>query len=127
MSLSAKNSAESNPIVAIRSAGYSFDSIIGFQDENGQNTALVDEQYLQTLVCIANQRFKINTERIERLRAALARATDPALSGATKPDWEDADVRKRRKREEGLARQRALQAQSSRGENTTIDDDDCKS
>ncbi|KAF2130838.1 hypothetical protein P153DRAFT_430144 [Dothidotthia symphoricarpi CBS 119687] len=119
VSLDTKKSTEVNPMVAVRSAGYSFDSIIGYQDEEGQNIALVNELYLQTLVRIANDRFKINTERIARLRAALMDShcsSNAVSSGTSKPDWEDADVRKRRKREEGLARQRALQAQDSLGD-----------
>jgi tRNA wybutosine-synthesizing protein 3 len=97
---------ESNPIVAVRSAGYSFDSIIGYQDENGDNIALVDEKYLRTLVCIANERFSINFDRITRFRNALLETQKHGTSYP--PDWEDADARKQRKREEGLARQQTL-------------------
>jgi tRNA wybutosine-synthesizing protein 3 len=114
VSLGAAKTGESNPMVAVRSAGYSFDSIIGYQDSDGSNVALVDERYLQTLVTIANERFKINVDRITRFRKALLETyeTKPSdATGGSKPDWEDADARKRRKREEGLARQQALQSQ----------------
>jgi tRNA wybutosine-synthesizing protein 3 len=115
VSLASNKNDESNPMVAVRSAGYSFDSIIGYQDEEGHNIALVDENYLQILVQIANDRFRINFERIARFRAALLSAYQPApsISNSSEPIWEDADARKRRKREEGLARQLALQAQQS--------------
>jgi tRNA wybutosine-synthesizing protein 3 len=98
-------------MVAVRSAGYSFDSIIGYQDEHGRNFPLVDEKYLQVLVAIANDRFRINGERITRFRTALIDVFKP--SGLTtgevpKPEWEDANTRRQRKREEGLARQQAL-------------------
>jgi tRNA wybutosine-synthesizing protein 3 len=102
-------------MVAVRSAGYSFDSIIGYQDDDGSNVALVDQQYLRTLIKIANERFKINFDRISRFRQALLQTYEPKLLNGTKADWEDADVRKRRKREEGLARQQALQNQNSGG------------
>lgn len=114
---SAAKTGEANPMVAVRSAGYAFDTIIGYQDDEGRNLSLVDESHLRTLVCIANERFKINFERIARFRAALMESYLPSASTASKlsnPDWEDADARKRRKREEGLARQQALQAASAR-------------
>ncbi|KAL6711382.1 hypothetical protein ACN47E_005913 [Coniothyrium glycines] len=107
---------ESNPVVAVRSAGYSFDSIIGFQDQEGHNVPLVDETYLQTLVKIANDRFRINVDRIARFRSALLEAycTQGSTDGALRPHWEDAEVRRQRKREEGLARQRALRVTEAR-------------
>ncbi|KAG9185851.1 tRNA wybutosine-synthesizing protein 3 [Alternaria panax] len=113
VSLGSANTGESNPMVAVRSAGYSFDSIIGYQDGNGCNVALVSLQYLRTLVNIANERFKINLDRISRFRQALLQAHQPKLPSGSKSCWEDADVRKRRKREEGLARQQALQSRNS--------------
>ncbi|EUC38915.1 hypothetical protein COCCADRAFT_353 [Bipolaris zeicola 26-R-13] len=116
---------ESNPIVAVRSAGYSFDSIIGYQNANGDNIALVNEKYLQTLVSIANERFKINLDRITRFRNALLDAQQQSTSHP--PDWEDADARKKRKREEGLARQQALKnkyEKDNQNESTEKDLDD---
>lgn len=115
VSLGSSKSGEANPVVAIRSTGYSFDSIIGYQDDEGRNISLVDEGHLITLVCIANERFKINLERIARFRTQLLDSYQPALiSGPTDSNWEDADVRKQRKRAEGLARQQALQAAKSK-------------
>ena len=119
VSLGSAKTAESNPIVAVRSAGYSFDSIIGYQYGDGRNVALVDERYLRTLVNIANERFNINFDRISRFRKALLETYEPTATSGSKPDWEDADARKRRKREEGLARQQALQTQVSRGDNNS--------
>jgi tRNA wybutosine-synthesizing protein 3 len=125
MSLGSAKTGEANPMVAVRSAGYSFDTIIGYQDEQGRNLTLIDESHLRTLVCIANERFKINFERIARFRAALLESYQPSTSTAKplNPDWEDAEARKRRKREEGLARQQALQAASAResADDTPVD------
>lgn len=123
VSVGSSKTGEANPVVAVRSTGYSFDSIIGYQNEEGHNISLIDEDHLRTLVCIANERFKINVERIARFRAQLLESYQPtpaSTSGVSKPDWENADVRKQRKREEGLARQRALQAAAS--DNTTSTD-----
>lgn len=116
VSIGSTKTGESNPMVAVRSAGYSFDSIIGYQDEDGSNIALVDERYLRTLVDIANERFKINLDRIGRFRNALLEIYQPSTSngtGSSKSDWEDATTRKQRKREQGLARQQALQTHKS--------------
>jgi tRNA wybutosine-synthesizing protein 3 len=120
VSLSATKNGESTPMVAVRSTGYSFDSIIGYQNKDGHNILLVDEKYLKVLISIANDRFKINTDRITRFRSALIGAFDSSVSsadGSTKPDWEDAHARKRRKREEGLARQKLLQTNGSAANN----------
>lgn len=131
VSLGASKLGEANPVVAVRSTGYSFDSIIGYQDEAGRNVSLIDENHLRTLVCIANERFKINVERIARFRTQLLesyRPTSETTSGSSKPDWEDADARKQRKRAEGLARQQALQSASSERKapagNESLDIDD---
>jgi tRNA wybutosine-synthesizing protein 3 len=101
-------------MVAVRSTGYSFDSIIGYHDNSGQNIALVDERYLQTLALVANERFQINTERIARFRTSLLQQYRLQLaetSGLASSGWEDAEARKLRKRAEGLARQQALKNQ----------------
>ncbi|KAF2830104.1 hypothetical protein CC86DRAFT_345062 [Ophiobolus disseminans] len=113
VSLSTTKSGDSTPMVAVRSTGYSFDSVIGYQDESDRKIPIVDEKYLRILVAIANDRFKINAERIARFRHALIEAFSPSAGASSKPEWEDADARQRRKREEGLARQRALRSDSS--------------
>jgi tRNA wybutosine-synthesizing protein 3 len=94
-------------MVAVRSTGYSFDAIVGYHHDAGQNIALVDETYLRTLVNVANERFNVNTERIARFHEQYS---PKAPSSLHKLDWEDADARKIRKREEGLARQQVLRA-----------------
>lgn len=116
VSLNASNADGLNPMVAVRSTGYSFDAIIGFQSDQGDNIALVDETYLQTLIGIANERFKTNDERISRFRSALleqyaSNHTSALLSKAVRPEWEDSEARRQRKREEGLARKQQLHAQ----------------
>ncbi|KAF2872980.1 methyltransferase TYW3-domain-containing protein [Massariosphaeria phaeospora] len=119
VSLSTKDGDITNPMVAVRSTGYSFDSIIGYHNDHGQNIALVDENHIRMLVEIANERFKINIDRISRFRSLLLEQYRPQAPKLGKTDWEDPDARKRRKREEGLARQRAITAEHTAVSPTT--------
>ncbi|KAK6956173.1 hypothetical protein Daesc_001446 [Daldinia eschscholtzii] len=97
------------PIVAIRSMGLTFESLIGYQSDGDKIHCTVSSAYLRTLICIANDRFIENTKRINRFRAALAEATKPVKGGEN--GWEDAQVRRERKRAEGLKRKEELRKQ----------------
>ncbi|GAD97879.1 COG1590 daomin protein [Paecilomyces variotii No. 5] len=114
---------ETSPIVAVRSSGLSLESIIGYCDDNSTNDdgspiirSLVTEEYLRMLVGLANERFTVNIERVQRFRTKLLdliSVSDDAHrnggKGRTKPvGWEDEATRRERKRAEGLARQKAL-------------------
>lgn len=114
-------------MVAVRSAGLAFESIIGVvrapskpsrdpqsgqqqskqqqdQEEEEVIEALVEEEYFETLVGIANQRFEANTARIRRFEERL-------FGGRSKKDaasWEDKQTRQQRKRREGLQRKEEL-------------------
>lgn len=103
-----KSSGDSapTPMVAVRSTGLAFDAIIGYQDNNGINTSMVDEAYLRALVSVANDRFHVNAERIERFRSAL-------LGRPHALEREDVEARRQRKRDDGLRRQRATQAEKT--------------
>ncbi|KAL9007598.1 MAG: hypothetical protein Q9180_009617 [Flavoplaca navasiana] len=88
---SLKNLTDPNaiPLVAVRSAGLAFESVIGIvrgdsvqplydcaSNEDGRQEeevieALVGEEYLEMLVDVANERFEANSERIRRFEAAL--------------------------------------------------------
>jgi tRNA wybutosine-synthesizing protein 3 len=109
MGLSSSTDGTVTPMVAVRSTGLGFDSIIGYQNADGSINSFVTEEYLELLVNTANERFKINTERIERFRSGVQSFYDP---GRTKSGngpgslWEDKDARKARKRAEGLAKQK---------------------
>lgn len=118
LSLTTSKTGETNPMVAVRSTGYSFDAIIGYQDDNGCKVPLVGESYLRTLVNIANERFKINKERIQRFRSSLMEQSNydvasKVSTSSSKPDWEDPETRKQRKRMEGLLRRQALTEQAT--------------
>ncbi|KAL8926270.1 MAG: hypothetical protein Q9172_001864 [Xanthocarpia lactea] len=122
---SLKNLTDPNavPMVAVRSAGVAFESIIGcvhdgsalpanysggeldrHQQDEEVIEALVDEEYLMTLVGIANERFEVNTERIRRFQDILFRDVDKKRLD----DWEDKETRQERKKVEGLRRREEL-------------------
>ncbi|KAI1153792.1 methyltransferase TYW3-domain-containing protein [Nemania diffusa] len=95
------------PIVAIRSMGLSFESLVGIQ-EDGVTKCTVSDDYLHSLVRIANERFEENRKRIERFRAAVLDASHPSKK-KDGIEWEDAQARRERKRAEGLRRKAELQ------------------
>ncbi|KAH8695067.1 methyltransferase TYW3-domain-containing protein [Talaromyces proteolyticus] len=115
-SQSSADSHTPSPIVAVRSSGLSLESVIGYYEDKEDEDAepvirsLVTEEYLQMLVALANERFVVNTERVERFRTRLldlyTSASSPTTSGRTKkpPGWEDPQVRREKKKAEGLRR-----------------------
>ncbi|KAJ3962082.1 hypothetical protein N0V92_001173 [Colletotrichum tropicale] len=95
------------PIVGVRTMGLGLESLVGYVDDsNDTRHCTVSADYLRTLVDIANERFVENAARIARFRAALqdAVAAPPARLGEGGAEWEDAAVRRERKRAEGLRR-----------------------
>lgn len=114
---SLKNLEDSNafPMVAIRTAGLAFESLIGFipnrtpDQEDGTEieehiNRVVSEEYLELLVNISDERFKTNEERIQRFEQDLFNRDE--CRGQT---WEDGKSRQERKRAEGLKQQQTLQ------------------
>lgn len=101
--------AAATPMVAIRSMGLGLESLIG-RETNNIKHCTVSSEYLKALIKISNERFVENSRRIERFRALLKAATETGLSrgrARVKEDgmeWEDAEVRRERKRVEGLRR-----------------------
>ena len=92
---------DSLPMVAVRSHGLALESVIGvLEDGEKDPRSFVSEEYLIMLVGIANERFEACQVRKKRFEDALFGRQREA------GDWEDADARKKRKREEGLKRQR---------------------
>jgi len=96
-------------MVAVRTMGLSFDNIVGVLDGKPVVEAtpklLVDEDYLHVLVQLANEKFKVNADRTQRFRSLLAEKYVAKVD----EDWEDAAVRRARKRAEGLRRKAALE------------------
>lgn len=112
------------PIVAIRSMGLGLESLIGIET-HGTKHCTVSGAYLRALVGIANDRFAENARRIARFRALLAEAVakDSVRLNPKGQAWEDAEVRKERKRAEGLRRAEELrQAKEAQKELKTMDE-----
>ncbi|KAH7064996.1 methyltransferase TYW3-domain-containing protein [Macrophomina phaseolina] len=111
--LQANTDGSVTPMVAVRSIGLTFDSIIAYEHDDGRRASVVSEEYLRSLVELANERFAVNTERIERFRAHLVAQfrqpgedTKPSMGKKGYPGWEDAAARRERKRAEGLENRR---------------------
>lgn len=111
---SLKNLDESNayPMVAIRTAGLAFESLVGLIPNRAQEqedeveehiTRVVSEEYLELLVNIANERFKTNGERIRRFEQDLFNRDE-----GRGQVWEDGKSRQERKRAAGLKQQQTL-------------------
>lgn len=94
-------------MVGIRSMGLALESVIGFERE-GKQLCMVPEYQLGNLVEISNDRFKENTKRIERFRSFLQEM------GKDGEEWEDAKVRRERKRAEGLKRAQLMKQSDHR-------------
>ncbi|KAG6002219.1 hypothetical protein E4U21_003310 [Claviceps maximensis] len=102
--------SSTTPMVAIRSMGLSFESLIGFE-ANGSRYPLVTGPYLQSLMVIARERFVENAKRIARFRGGFSAMVLAAFRERLNPDgskWEDGPTRRERMREEGLRRKQAL-------------------
>ncbi|CAJ0547835.1 Ff.00g045890.m01.CDS01 [Fusarium sp. VM40] len=99
------------PMVAIRTMGLAFESLVG-QQVDGHRQRIVSPEYLQTLVQIANERFAENKKRIERFQNAFRDAVS-APAPRRNPEgqeWEDAAARRERKRAEGLRKKAEMKA-----------------
>lgn len=109
-----QGSDESTPMVAVRSMGLSFESLIA-AEINGVCQLMVPPQYLKTLVQIANERFVENQKRIARFDAALEAAFTAAEKRREKQQQrEDSQTRRERKRQEGLRRREELEQEKMR-------------
>lgn len=93
--------------------------------------SVVSEEWLAVCVGIVNGRFDANRERKERLRGEIARIGRGGKGGDRNghghengdgkglddgAGWEDKEVRRARKREEGLRRKREMDEKKERGD-----------
>ncbi|KAK3336921.1 methyltransferase TYW3-domain-containing protein [Cercophora scortea] len=121
-----RSNEDATPIVAVRSMGLSFESLIGVEtsahDATARRCCLVSPGYLTLLVRIANERFAENQKRIARFRAALKTAfvEEQEEDGGAGGGWEDSKARSIRKREEGLRRREEMR---KKDEETAAADD----
>lgn len=99
------------PMVAVRTSGLAFESLIGYAVEAETQVAgadeegiqcLVDQDHLRLLLDIANERFQANEQRMHRFEAEVFK-NDQKESA-----WEEPNVRQARKRAEGLMRRNEL-------------------
>jgi len=100
-------------MVAVRTAGLAFDSVVAYLNPSGTVTPMVEEGYLGTLLQVANERFEGNTERKQRFQEAFMHAiTGGGKAGReSKEGWEPAERRRERKRAEGLRKKAEMQQQ----------------
>ncbi|KAK4194283.1 methyltransferase TYW3-domain-containing protein [Triangularia verruculosa] len=109
VSLLSRQDDDHHPIVAIRSMGLSFESLIGVEGSDGVRRAVVSSGYLKRVVANSEKLFKENEKRIARFKEALKSAFEEKPKA--KEGWEDAEARRERKRLEGLKRKEEMQRQ----------------
>ncbi|KAK0723872.1 tRNA wybutosine-synthesizing protein, partial [Apiosordaria backusii] len=88
------NDNDHNPIVAVRSMGLSFESLIGIEDYHRVRKAVVSSGYLNRVVGNSEKLFKENEKRIARFRDALRTVFEEGTK--KKEGWEDAEARRER-------------------------------
>ena len=97
--------------LAIRTAGLSFDCIIGHYDTSSRKICqTVDDAYLEMLVRVANSRFRENEKRRDSFSKAVHLLLEEAVNSnlVSHPKWEDSETRKRRMKLEGLQKKSKL-------------------
>ncbi|KAK5073665.1 hypothetical protein LTR64_007198 [Lithohypha guttulata] len=119
-SLKALDDEEAGVMLAIRTAGLGFDTVVGCVEEQEDYDVLlqvdkscVDEHYLRMCTGVINERFVWNNERKERLIRELVKLKTESEANT---QWEDADTRRERKRQEGLQRRAEKQDQNMRAQ-----------
>lgn len=90
-------------MVAVRSMGLGFESLVGTMDGAGRKKAIVSPEYLSMLVRIGNERFAENGKRIGRFLEALRSEVDGDVVTVSKAH--EKELRRERKMAEGLRRQ----------------------
>ena len=103
-------------MVAIRTNGILFETIVGtWNEEPGSAVAVVEEGYLRLCAEVVNERFGWNAERKERLVGELQRAIGREGLGGDMQGGETKEERRERKRREGLERQQAARREEGGG------------
>ncbi|TGZ84145.1 hypothetical protein EX30DRAFT_393667 [Ascodesmis nigricans] len=115
------------PMLAIRTQSLTLDCIIGVYDDAANSIrALVDRSYVEMLMRIGNDRMAKNQKKMQRLQQEIAAVMENGDAGKGKknPEWEDAEVRKRRLREEGLKKQEEIRRQREAAAQKEVDNAD---
>ncbi|KAG9579809.1 hypothetical protein KCU77_g12047, partial [Aureobasidium melanogenum] len=93
-------------MVAIRNTDLSFDSVIGYEADDGKLIPMVTEAYMRVMVELCNEKFRVNKERTEAFRKALLGSFKPQQVQSSGPcAWEPIEQRRARMKEDGLRRQ----------------------
>lgn len=115
------------PMVGIRCMGLALASVVGFE-RAGIEYCMVPEWQLRSLVEVVNQRFGENAKRIERfrrlLREMMSGGEGKKKMGGEGGEWEDAGVRRERKRREGLVRRAEEVERKKREREVEVEADD---
>lgn len=100
-------------MVAIRNTDLAFDSVIGYEANDGKLIPMVTEAYMHVLVSLCNEKFRINKERTEAFREALVTSFKPQQIRSSGPSaWEPIEQRRERIKENGLRQQAETDAQT---------------
>ena len=123
---SLKNIDDDNsfPMVAVRSSGLSFESLVGYVDDVGpveKIKSLVTSDYLEIMVQIANERFLTNAERMRRFEARLF--DDQQIMKYK----ESSQSRRERKKAEGLRHQALVVKDTRKAAAEMVDEDNVAS
>ncbi|KAI5369819.1 Putative tRNA wybutosine-synthesizing protein [Septoria linicola] len=116
--------SDPTPHVGVRTQGLALESIIAYQDSSEMIRPMVTEKYLRTLLEVANQRFVANDERKSRFAQHLFRSREVAPKIGDSGEWESAEVRRERKRAEGLRRRAEVQRQQQQRTETSEREED---
>lgn len=115
-SLKNLNDAGACPMVAVRTAGLGLGAIIGSisadeDDEPRHFQPLVTKGHATMLFRIANERFRVNKQRIEKFQVCLRQSMALESEKAQNiKQWESPEVRRQRKRDQGLKTMEATKA-----------------
>jgi len=116
LNLTSSSQDSAAPMVGIRSMGLAFESVIGYQ-KDGANYCMIPNWQLENLLAMSNRRFGENGKRIARFSGLVKKLCTNVEGGKEKKgelgEWEDADVRRERKRREGLEKAEALKKKVS--------------
>jgi len=64
-------------MVAIRNTDLAFDSVIGYEADDGKLIPMVTEAYMRVLVELCNEKFRVNKQKTEAFRQALFTSFKP--------------------------------------------------
>lgn len=101
-------------MVAIRNTELAFDSVIGYESDDGKLIPMVTEAYMRVLVGLCNVKFRVNKERTEAFREALFSSFRPQQAQPSGPcAWEPIEQRRARMKENDLRKQVEIDAQKA--------------